>query len=151
MAHRRLQIMSHNLTFRVSTILPFKPVKACHVPVQPPHSLCWPLWRLERLTWTILFLNHLTNWTAETRSNPYFLRYHSYVHQNFTTMSLAFDCCIRRITIIGDESVASAPHVGVCTSKASNGRMLNAKLVQAMQLCCHAFIIPVLDGGSRQA
>jgi hypothetical protein len=98
--------MSHNLIFRVATVLPFKPVKACHVPVQPPFTHCWPLWRLELLTRTILFLNHLTNWTADTRSKPYFLRYQSYDHQNFTTMSLAFVCSIKRITIIGDESVA---------------------------------------------
>jgi len=74
MAYGRLQTTSHDLIFRVATTVPFKPVKVRHVPVTPPppphthtHTLCWPLWRLERLTWTILFLNHLTNWTAETR------------------------------------------------------------------------------------
>jgi hypothetical protein len=128
-----------------------------------PHALCCPLWCLELLTRTILFVTHLTNRTAETRSKHYFLRYHSHDHQNFTTMSLAFVYSIGRITIIDDESVASVPHGCVCTSKAgdgrTDGRTLNAKLslcrpctyVGDCSWAANAFIIPLLDGSGRQA
>jgi hypothetical protein len=65
---------------------------------------------------------------------------------------------IRRINIIGDETVAPVPHGGVSTSMATNGRAVKRQSVTVhamhvcvkVQLCCHAFIIPVLEGGGWQ-